>query len=86
MSLTNKAEVNLFDDGLLWFINVSLFHPRGFALACDRATGQFELWGNGDEPWCYAPEVDQDTKFLAVEAAFDKVRNHGDSEVPTPET
>lgn len=77
MSDTNKVQVDLLEDGLLWLINKSVFHPRGFALALfTDDQGQpthFELWGNGDEPWEFAG-FDQDAKFNAVEAAFAKVR------------
>lgn len=73
MTDTIKAPVDLLEDGLLWLINKTVFHPRGFALGYTPETGEFELWGNGDEPWGYA-NVDEDAKFRAVEAAFAKVR------------
>lgn len=50
--------VNLQDDGILWAINRTLFHPRGFALAVipDGKGGAvgFQLLGDGLVPWQYA--------------------------------
>lgn len=66
-------EIDLVDDGVLWLINSTVFHPRGFALAVDSESGKLFLVGNGTEVWTFADES-QD-KFLAVEALFDRVRN-----------
>lgn len=68
-----EVPVDLIDDGLLWLINKAAFHPRGFALAYDTDTKEFILWGNGDEPWAFTEEVDNE-KFKAVEAALRRVR------------
>jgi hypothetical protein len=43
-------------EGILWAINVHVFHPRGFALALhfDDETGEATGWsilGDGTEPW-----------------------------------
>ncbi|HEY2088567.1 MAG TPA: hypothetical protein VGH54_21430 [Mycobacterium sp.] len=62
-----KIKVDLIDDGILWLINRTVFHPRGFALAYDRASSEFILWGNGDEPWEFSGET-ENGKFNAVEA------------------
>lgn len=70
---TNKVNVDLIEDGLLWLINTTVFHPRGFALGYTPETGEFELWGNGDEPWEFGG-FDLNAKFNAAEAAFAKVR------------
>jgi hypothetical protein len=50
----------LRDTGLLWLINRTVFHPRGFALALmydepgqaegGNVTG-WQLYGDGTEPW-----------------------------------
>lgn len=45
----------LREEGLLWLINTSVFHPRGYALAVHldddgNATG-WSLFGDGTEPW-----------------------------------
>lgn len=77
--------VDLRGDGLLWLINVTTFHPRGFALAVND--GEFWLQGDGTEPWRFASEADViaeggdpanavpvDRLFDAVEAMFARVR------------
>lgn len=46
--------VDLIDDSLLWLINRTVFHPRGYALRYDDGTGEFALIGDGTEPWVYA--------------------------------
>lgn len=50
----------LRDSGLLWLINVSVLHPRGFALglAYDEAGAVvgWELLGDGTEPWMFDPQ------------------------------
>lgn len=53
--------LDLRASGLLWLINATVFHPRGFALAIDTETGAFSLLGNGCEPWFFnlpAEEMD----------------------------
>ena len=76
MSGLRKTEIQPMstfrDNGLLWYINRVAFHPRGFALAFDtdddgNITG-WQVWGNGDEPWQYSPEVDENASFTAIEA------------------
>jgi hypothetical protein len=47
--------------GLLWLINASVFHPRGYALALHRntMTNEIEGWslvGDGSEPWSFSDE------------------------------
>jgi hypothetical protein len=71
---TRKIPVDLRADGLLWLINRTVFHPRGFALAYVVESGTFELWGNGDEPWSYGFSREaENALFRAVNAAFAKV-------------
>ena len=61
--------------GLLWFVNTSLFHPRGYALALHQdETGEVIGWsllGDGTERWAFseqwpAGERGPDDAFLAV--------------------
>lgn len=66
--------VDLRGDGLLWLINRALLHPRGFALGVNPDDGTFVLYGDGDEPWQYAPEVEEQPLFNAVEALFARAR------------
>lgn len=63
----------LIDTGLLWLINKVVFHPRGFAMAVDRYTNQWQLWGNGDEPWGFESKVN-DEKFIMVEKFLECLR------------
>lgn len=54
---------DLRDEGLLWLINTTVFHPRGYALRIHFenddpenlgvATG-WSLMGDGTEPWQFA--------------------------------
>jgi hypothetical protein len=57
--------------GLLWAINRTLLHPRGYALAIHKdgdgnAVG-WSLRGNGREPWKYYPDAEEDESFAAFE-------------------
>jgi len=71
--LSHSSRVDLRADGVLWLINRTVFHPRGFALAVDVETGDLSLFGNGDEPWAY--DLDEDECFAAVEALLERTRN-----------
>ena len=52
------------DSGLLWLINTTTFHPRGYAIGfvwengaspeTDEPTG-WNLYGDGTEPWVFDP-------------------------------
>lgn len=53
--------VKLRDDGLLWLINRTVFHPRGYALGYDDQTGEFELIGDGSEPFEF---VENERQYL----------------------
>jgi hypothetical protein len=64
----------LRDSGILWLINKSVFHPRGFALALDvdETTGNVTGWkilGNGHEVWSYQQHNDDDG-FARAEATL----------------
>ena len=69
-----KVPIDFRKDGFLWYINRSLLHPRGFALAYTEETGTFELWGNGDEPWEFG-DVDENELFRALESKLAEVRD-----------
>lgn len=60
------------DTGLLWLVNATVFHPRGFALAfvfdTDRNVIGWRLLGNGKEPWFFGdvpPTADERKTFGA---------------------
>lgn len=69
----------LREHGLLWLINRTVFHPRGYALAVhvaddgETVTG-WSMQGDGTESWNYAESVDEDESFRAVEAFLASLR------------
>lgn len=59
-------------EGLLWLINTSVFHPRGYALAFHyddegNVTG-WSLLGDGTEPWVFSstPPTESDRLLGAI--------------------
>lgn len=66
--------VDVHADGLLWLVNRTVFHPRGFALGHTPGTDEWRLYGDGSEPWQYAEPVDEDRLFAAAEAALARAR------------
>lgn len=56
--------VDLQRDGLLWLVNRSVFHPRGYALGYDPGDGSFHLLGNGGEPWSFGGDGTGETVYL----------------------
>ena len=74
---TPRPVSELSDSGLLWLINASVFHPRGFALALTQntETGEvtgWELLGNGSEPWVFSGPRPE--RFAAAEETFEAAR------------
>jgi hypothetical protein len=41
------------DSGLLWYVNATCLHQRGFAIGVDPEANTWVLMGNGREPFCY---------------------------------
>lgn len=67
----------LLSTGLLWLINTTVFHPRGFALALhlddQGAAIGWSLQGDGTEPWVFRLEdAEADRLFAAVQGVFAK--------------
>lgn len=68
--------------GLLWLINRTVFHPRGFALALVFADDDrqqpvgWQLVGNGTQVWTYDPAetANEADRFQAVTTLFDRLR------------
>lgn len=78
--MTPAIPVEVRDDGLLWAINRTLFHPRGFALGYDPTSKRFELLGDGTEVWNYAQDIPEDKLFADFEALLQRARvNNGGS-------
>ncbi|MFB9926027.1 hypothetical protein ACFORO_12390 [Amycolatopsis halotolerans] len=57
--------VELRADSLLWLINRTVFHPRGYALAQNTETGAFTLLGDGTEPWVFGGDGSDEVHHLA---------------------
>lgn len=72
----------LRDTGLLWLINATVFHPRGFAMGIS-SDGRWGIHGDGTEPWQFAPGVVTsdgrtiDDCFRAAEAFLDNLPTQG---------
>ena len=66
------------NSGLLWLINTSLLHPRGFALALVFETQEggepigWALYGDGTEPWSFADDAQEE--FRAVQTLLGGAR------------
>lgn len=65
---------DLQSTGLLWLINVSVFHPRGYAIAIHfNDMGNAEGWsliGDGSEAW-YMVEPSDEQKALGARSLDD---------------
>jgi hypothetical protein len=61
--------------GLLWLINTTVFHPRGYALALhfedDGTCTGWSIMGDGQEPWQFGTD---DDSVARVDAAFQAIR------------
>ncbi len=73
--MTDSIPVDFFDDGLLWLINKSLLHPRGYALGVDVNTKEMTLLGNGSEPWRFELP-NEDDLFQRVEQLFTRAAEY----------
>lgn len=71
--MPNSQDIRPFDElrdsGLLWLINASVLHPRGFALGiafdADGSAIGWTLVGDGSEPYTFGDSVND--QFLAAE-------------------
>lgn len=72
----------LRSSGLLWLINTTVFHPRGYAFVLHLdADGQVEGWslhGDGSEPWVFEDGANQ-AEFEAVNALMPPPDRWGES-------
>jgi hypothetical protein len=75
---TVRPLAELRTTGLLWLINRTVLHPRGYALGFDLdADGNAVGWvllGDGTESWNYDESVDENELFRNVEALFASLR------------
>ena len=62
------------EDGLLWLVNVSVFHPRGYALTFhkddDGIIAGWSLQGDGSEPWTMPDSPALDALMLLAKQAL----------------
>jgi len=86
--MTTRPFEELREHGLLWLINRTVFHPRGYALGLsypEDASREdieahrvqpvgFTILGDGTEPWNYDNEMHEDAPFEAAEALFASLR------------
>lgn len=66
--------------GLLWLINTSVFHPRGYTLALQHNEGQvegFALAGDGKEPIVYQNDEKLDAVFQAAQTFLAPTNDEG---------
>jgi hypothetical protein len=78
-SVPTRPLRELMDSGMLWLINRSTFHPRGFSLVLetDDNTGDvigWKLLGNGQELWSFQHHNDEE-KFFKAEATLKSLRH-----------
>ena len=79
MSECRPVPVDLRADGVLWMINKSVFHPRGYALAVNTQDGgDFTLMGDGTEPWTYEHSMEDDL-FAAFNALLERAKGEPDA-------
>ncbi|MEV4173998.1 hypothetical protein [Nonomuraea sp. NPDC049709] len=64
MGTTEGKPVDLQGDSLLWLINRTVFHPRGYALAYKPSDGSFTLLGDGTEPWVFGGDGSDERHHL----------------------
>jgi hypothetical protein len=61
--------------GLLWLINTTVFHPRGYALALhfedDGSVSGWSILGDGEEAWQFGTDEDS---VARVDSAFQAVK------------
>lgn len=71
---------HLADSGLLWWINRSLLHPSGYALAVAYNPDGTDIVGwslhYAGDPISYADDIDEAAKLAAVEQLFATARQH----------
>lgn len=76
---------HVFDSGLLWYLNRTVFHPVGYALSVDGADepGGPKGWAlhYAGEPVTFADDVDEAAKLEAFGQLLAAAREHGVSPV-----
>lgn len=65
--------------GLLWLINTTVFHPRGYALALhyENPAGEPTGWsieGDGTEPWVFLDSDQTPEGMTSIDECFRAVK------------
>lgn len=69
----NPRKVELRKDGLLWYINRSCLHPRGYAMGIDETTGELSMYGDGKEPFQYSDTIDEIVLKERLDATLERI-------------
>lgn len=72
--LTDRAtprKVDLRDDGILWYVNRTALHPRGFALGVDSESGELQMFGDGSQLWSY--DLDEESNKVRFDAMLKRI-------------
>ena len=68
----------LRDTGLLWLINATVFHPRGYALAIHLdGNGDcigWSLLGDGTESWAFREPDDPPDGYVPIDELFRRTK------------
>lgn len=77
MAVEPRAFSELSDEGMLWFINRSVFHSLGFALALhkedDGTVSGWSMLGDGSEVWTFTNDAD-DEEFAKAHRFLNSLR------------
>ena len=66
------VSVDILEDGLLYMINATIFHPRGFALA--KSDDKLVLLGDGSEAWVFQDGPHIQGRKADFEALLDRAK------------
>lgn len=73
-------EVDVREDGILWMINRTVFHPRGVALAYNETTRKFFLMGDTKEIWWMDPvSIPEQKLFEKFNDMLARKREHAET-------
>jgi hypothetical protein len=57
--------------GLLWLLNTTCLHPRGFAIGVNPDGSDWKLFGDGTQPWSY---LTKEIVEIAIAAGADRAK------------
>lgn len=85
--MPDPTPVDLRADGILWYINRTCFHPRGFSLGFNGT--DYVMYGTGGEPWQYDRTLAEADLLTSLDAMLARVRREQSGQAgivthPTP--